>query len=637
MNTKEIYINGSLLELDEENNPIQLVYSINDLAELKDRQAYSTNTFKVPKTIPNLLACGFPDDATLIQQQPYRKNTAKIVQNGIEILPNAIAIIDATDANINIQILSGLIGFFDSLGDKKISDLDLSAYDHIWNLTTVANSQTNTEGYIYPVIDYGGLSKDSRLADVRQLRPATFRKTIIEKIVSEAGYSLIGNALTYEKYLKTLVAFTNDKFTHGKSYEDFLNTYLTSARKTTQQFIDSNNKSKLVLFQDDFVTDQYNQWVSNIFTSQKVMKVKISVKYNIVQTKLTNLGGNPEFRISIQKYNPSTGLYPIVAFNTTTSTVAQQTDYFNDQQVVFEDDIVPGDKFIVWADLLGDALGQATLQPGASVTFEPISTDVTYGSDVQLSATLPDISQKNFFKDFLQNFGLIAIPNPNKKEILLINMEEVYNNKPIAEDITDKLINEPDKINYSLNGYGINNYGKYKEDDAVADGLGDGLIVLDNQTLDDNVTLFTSVFSASQTVAKQGLLITEIKKIENIEESSEFKVKTQPRILLDAKASTPYSFTDNPGVTLVGVESISLPLFAGLEYSQLFEENYPEIERMLYRPFVLDKPILLKEIDVANINWSIPVYDKKTASYYYKNSIKYIQNGISSISLVRMP
>jgi len=632
MNTKEVYLNDILLDLDEANNPIRLIYAVNDLGELKDRQAYSTNTFKLPNTQNNRKACGLPDIAQLIGVEPYRNNRAKIVQNGIEIMANGIGIITASGANIQLQILSGLIGFFDLLADKKISDLDLSDYDHVWNLATVANSQSNTEGFIYPIIDYGSLSDTERKAKAEQLRPATFRKTILERIVSETGYTISGLPLSYPKYLTSLIPFTNDKFTHGKAYSDLLAQYKTSARNTANFVIDSGQLNNTIQLNDDAATDPYNSWSGTQFVAPITARYRISFKYTLEAAKITAFGSTPELFTSI-KVNGTDQ-----AGNMNTVMLAPgDIQVFENQELTIEIGLQSGDVVLINA-LQQPATNRlyAFYRAGAEFKADVIVEDVIYGSEVQLEATLPDITQKNFFKEFLQNFGLIVIPNNYNKELLLINMEEVYANKPNAQDITSKLIDTEDEITYSFNGYGINNYGKYKEDDAVPDGTGDGVIVLDNLTLTDNVTLFTSVFAASVSVNKLGgVEVSEIKKIEDSTVSLDFKTKTQPRILLNRIVNGQFLIEDQFGSTVVN--SVSVPLFTGLSYSELFTDNYPEIKRMLFRPFLVSKTILLKEIDIANIDWRIPVYDAKSASYYYKNQISYIQGNVSEISLIRMP
>lgn len=634
MNNKEIYINGILVDLDEARNPIQLTYAINDLAELKDRQAYSTNTFKLPATARNLAACGFPDDPTLIQTQPYRKNSARIVQAGIEIIPNGISVITRAGKNIEVQILSGLIGFFDRLDDKNIRDLDLSAYDHSWNLQTVINSQSNTEGYVYPVIDYGGLSDIEREADVRQLRPATFRKTIIEAIIKEAGYTATGSYQSLPKYQNTIIPFTNDKFEHGKQFIDAPNTISASARNTMPQSLSNDLRDFIINFPDDLTTDRGNHWNGTEYTATDVAKVHVKLKYSIDIRDQHKGGSVPSIFVYVQVFR--NGVWEAVSFNQHMAQGDFQSVTYADVPLDADIDLLPGYKIRVAAHsepAEDRVLG--VVHAGASINIEYIPGDVIYGQTIQLAATLPDITQKNFFKDFLQNFGLIVIPDNYRKTLQLINMRDVYANKDKAEDITDKLINTPGEIGYSLSNYGVNNAAKYKKDDAVPEGFGDGTMILDNQTLDQNVTLFTSVFAASTKAIKMsGINITQIKKIEDVTKSTEFKIKTEPRILLDQKINTQFRFFDDKSAQII--QSVSLPAFDGLEYNTLIGENYREIQRMLYRPFVAVKDILLKEIDISDIDWTIPVYDKKTASYYYRNEIKYIQGDVSTISLVRL-
>lgn len=635
MNRKELYINGKLVDLDEANNPIPLTYAINDLAELKDRNAYVSNIFKIPPTPNNLAICGYPNDPTLIQLEPYRKNSAKIVQNGIEIVPNGIAIISKGGYNIEVQVLAGLTGFFDALGDKKITDLDLSAYDHIWNLANVAGSQNNTDGYIYPVIDYGSLSATDRRAQTTELRPATFRKTIIEAIIAEAGYTASGSYQAYEKYNKSLVAFANDKFTHSKAFIDILKTYKVSARKTTLQTIAPPQSETLINLEDDASTDPFNAWDGTVYTAPEYMRVKFTFNYSIDQIRAVVFGSTPENYISIQKLTG--GVWADLGGNLTTNTAPPgDRQSFPDQVITFITDVAPGDKFrINVLQQPGPNRLYSELFPGAKLTIEPIPEEVTYGSTVQLAGTLPDFSQKNFFKDFLQNFGLIAIPDNYNKTLLLINMEDVYNNIPNAEDITDKLYNSTDDVDYALSGYGINNYGKYKEDGAVTKGFGDGLMVFNNLTLDNEVTLFTSLFAATLSIIKLGgVEVSQIRKIEDPAKSLELSVKTEPRILLNKILSSTFEFYGPDGAQTVS--SISTPTFTGLSYQDLFDENYPELLQMLYRPFAVVKSILLSETDIASIDWTKPVYDKKTANYYYKNKITYMQGDVSKISLVRL-
>ena len=523
------------------------------------------------------------------------------------------------------------------MGDKKLVDLKLDRYDHVWDLDTVVASQGNISGYIWPVIEYGNLSTTERKADVRQLRPGVFRKTIIEQIIADAGFTASGSYQVYDKYDRSVVAFANDSFVHSKAFTDKANVLSASARSTVRQELLSDFRTFLIVFQDRAATDPGNHWNGTEYTSTEVARFHVKLKYNMDLRDVYKGGSNPQIYMDIQLKRAGSNNWETLARNITAGVGDFTSFIYYDQVIEIDVDLNPGDKLRVWASndpAIHRILG--ILLPGASIDITYTATDVVYGQQVQLAATLPDITQKDFFKDFLQNFGLIAIPDSFSKKLLLINMEDVYANKPIAQDITDKLIDATETVTYALTGYGVNNLLTYKNDDAVPATLGNGTMVLDNLTLEDNVTLFTSVFSASLKVPRlNGLNVTQIRKIDDPLKSLEFKTKTSPRILLDVKQSTPFNFFD--GSRSKDVNMISLPNFDGLEYQNLLNDNYPEIQRMLNRPYVVVKSLVLKETDIADVDWRIPVYDKLSASYYYKNQITYIQGDESTISLIRLP
>jgi hypothetical protein len=59
---------------------------------------------------------------------------------------------------------------------------------------------------------------------------------------------------------------------------------------------------------------------------------------------------------------------------------------------------------------------------------------------------------------------------------------------------------------------------------------------------------------------------------------------------------------------------------------------------MLYRPFVSVRKALLNPVDLANLDFTLPIYDIGTGSYYYNNGVKdYIEGEPCLIRLVKMP
>lgn len=639
---KEVYINDILCDLDEKENPIALSYEVNDLAELKDRQAYSSNNFKLPPTQNNRRACGFPDTGSIIGLQPYRNNTCKIVQDGIEILTNGIAIITGTNDDINVQALSGLKGFFESIEGKYITDIDLSAYDHFFNVFTIQESQSNTweDGYIWPIIDYGAISATEKIVDVKQLRPAVFRKILIDAIVADTGYTMSGVILSDLRHLTALIPFAGDKFEHAKRYQDTQTNNTATARNQILQTFPSSVNQQVVQFLDDAGTDPQNLWSGTEYAAPGTISVDVKLKYDIEIRDQYKGGTTPSVNIQIQKF--SAGVWTTLAENVHTAVGEFQNYMYEDQILETTTNLVSGEKIRInkTASPATDRV-TGTLYPGASVQILNVLTDVIYGQEVQLEATLPKISQKDFFKDWLQNFGLIVIPDPYKKHITVINMQEVYENKYRAHDWTSKFTDRVPDIKYAFGSYGVQNFGRYKDDDNVPDGTGDGVLLFDNQTLKASIELFTSQFAASVFVNKMnGVNVTEIRKIEDPDKSLDFTIKTESRILLDSKQNISIQFFVGDALFTQGF--ISLPYFQkagspGLGYDELFAEYYPEILRMLYRPFVKTASILITPTDLQNIDFSIPIFDTKDQAYYYNNGIlDYIAGEEAKISLIKM-
>jgi hypothetical protein len=210
MNQIQLYINDLLVDLTDD-SPIALTFQINNLAEVKNQQGNTSNQFKLPLTQRNRQILGFPDDIAFTTVLPYDNYQAKIIQDGLEIIPYGLAVLNSIEQDMaNITILSGNVDFFDALegkiydmGDSSSSTTNLGKnlpwhiYDHPWDLETIVASQKKVDGWIWPVVDYGSINEvdfDKPL-DVYTMRPGFFIKTAIELMISNIGYKATGSLL----------------------------------------------------------------------------------------------------------------------------------------------------------------------------------------------------------------------------------------------------------------------------------------------------------------------------------------------------------------------------------------------------------------------------------------------------------
>ncbi len=110
--------------------------------------------------------------------------------------------------------LSGLMA---EISNKKLEDLDFSAYDHAYTHENISASWDNTpgSGYFYPLIDYGLYRETDIVANqgdynVGTLRPAFYVKEYIDKIFQAAGYTYTSTFLN-TSYFKSLIIPHNAK------------------------------------------------------------------------------------------------------------------------------------------------------------------------------------------------------------------------------------------------------------------------------------------------------------------------------------------------------------------------------------------------------------------------------------------
>lgn len=130
--------------------------------------------------------------------------------------------------NIEVDALSKEVTYYTSafgklgnlfveIGDKLITgnpdsalDIDISADDHILNLTNVTNSWTGANNYVYGLIDYGKNLGDPTNFYLKHLRPAIRKKVLLDKIFANAGYTYTSTFLNSAEYNNFVLPSTEE-------------------------------------------------------------------------------------------------------------------------------------------------------------------------------------------------------------------------------------------------------------------------------------------------------------------------------------------------------------------------------------------------------------------------------------------
>ncbi|RYY36800.1 MAG: hypothetical protein EOP46_05065 [Sphingobacteriaceae bacterium] len=669
----QLFINDELADLADD-SPIALTFQINNLGEVKNQQGNTSNQFKLPLTQRNKRILGFPDSISFNTGALYSRYTAKIVQDGLEIIPNGIAeISNADDNTAGITIISGNVDFFDVV-DGKIYDLGdvntatgktraFEKYDHQWTLVNVVNSQNKNDGWIWSVVDYGKLEYNPQAAehivDIRNLRPGFFLKTAIETFAANAGFKIDPNSslLKNPLYNRLIVQFANDDFQHSANYQNSTDSYSASAIKNGDQSLFSYSNYGNINFTNE--TDPSGSFNHDTYIAKTSIVLDVKLTYGLLIDNTTGSGGSPPFiKIQLVKQfkDGSIGVQAENEHNWGDQNHKKpDTKEFLKQSINHEVSLLADESIFVryylwpgWERIRGTFYG------GAQISFTNKKTNVILGQKIQCERIFPDISQKDLLKDTLQRFGIICQTDDVNRSITLASLRDIVDNIPVAKNWSAKCVNQGKDISFRLGNYAQINHLKYKEDDNVSPvGFANAQIIIGDKGLPAETVLIESQFAPTLNRPYIGGTAAQIKKIE--EGSVDFSISTEPRLLIDEKLNLKnmglkVKFVDGSNQTIYN-DNISIPYFyksdaddlglrygkASLHFDDIRKTYYAELEKILQQTKKIVRYILLTPRDIMELDLLIPVYLEQDSAYYYINKIDNWRKGQpTKVELVRL-
>ncbi|WP_114940453.1 hypothetical protein [Mucilaginibacter endophyticus] len=681
MNQIQLYINDQLVDLSDD-SPIALTFQINNLAEVKNQQGNTSNQFQLPLTQRNRQILGFPDDIAFTTALPYDNYQAKVIQDGLEIIPYGLAVLNGIEQDMaNVTILSGNVDFFDALegkiydmGDSSSSvtnlgkNLPWQVYDHPWNLGTIIASQKKEEGWIWPVVDYGSINEidfDKPL-DVYTMRPGFFIKTAIELMISNTGYKASGSLLKNELYPKLICQFANDEFEHGTDFQNSVDGLSKSASMlyvTNKELVidggqlgmhanDNTDRTLPIGFQEYHAADRVNGTASLIL--------------DLDMHGVANTGDNGYFELIIN-YRDASGHESEATRQTINFTdkayppnTRERTETVKNLKLTYDFELNKGDSVFITYHLHRYNT-TVFIHKGAAFRFDVDQKPVLYGQQVQCERIFPDISQKDLLKDTLQRFGIVCQTDNSTRTVSFNSFADIVANIPIAKNWTSKCIDQGKTISFQLGGYAQVNYMKYRDDDNVLPKkLADSEIIVKDKTLPASADLFESQFAPTLNRVFTGGTIAQIKKLNPDSDSNDFSISTSPRILIDQKLNL-LNLKDSPIVKFTDGEKtvevndiVSVPYFYkpdgefnlcfcdkpgtnGNILSGLKTKYYPELEKILTQTKKVVRYFLLTPRDILELDLLIPVHLEQDSCYYYINKIDSWRKGQpTKVELVKL-
>jgi hypothetical protein len=447
----QIYLEGVALDLDK-NVDIDFTYSIADISDFEKRTTTYSKTVVLPGTAHNSFLLGNYFDFNInndysntldnvgVNYNPLKKAFVKVTLDNVEVFVGVLRLLEITSKNGEIQyqcaLFGSLGGLFSSVGEKLLTDLDLSALDHTYNITTITNSWDTTDlvadGFVYPNANYGiGNNLFENEYDVKNFRPAISVKRLFDEIIDQAGYTYTGDFWDSNNLNKLILQNGEENF--SAFYDELANVSFASSTGGNISF-DTSTLNGLVI---DNTTGGLKR-IKN--TSGQTLNVRLSLSLEITnnlaifdylqfQTQVRNdvtISDVKTYQNTNVIYGPGTG---------TTSTYTFNID------IVLEDK--DGVNFIASGiGLIGDASGTFTITTNSNVIINSQSSTTKiptiYNSNILGKSIVPEgVKQSEFLKNIINLLNLYIIQDTdNEFNLTFIPYPEFYTNESI--DWTDK-------------------------------------------------------------------------------------------------------------------------------------------------------------------------------------------------------
>ncbi|OAB78789.1 hypothetical protein [Cochleicola gelatinilyticus] len=614
-------VNGYNLDLYDK-ELINLNYSINDIGDVSTRNSTYSNTITIPRTDNNSLALdglGFMGNTSRI---PYQKVRCSYSQNTIPYISNGyLEVTDTTLDSFKIVLYDGIIDLKERLKEKKLEDLNLTEYNHILTQQYYLDSFENTEGIIYALADYGVKTPFTSIRIDYQV-PNLYAHTLWNEILTQNGYTYSGNIFQTDDFKSLVVSPTNGF-----------------------NVIDSAASLNYLI---DFSTDDLfiNESNNNYFTTIQ------SLTFNEDSTSVSNFSINGDGNIFINE----DGRYKL-SINTSNNIL------YGEALIRLRKD--DGNIYTFYYDESGASNSEVVIQANAgeiisgvveakSEYWEPrdeerivMTVDVSIeveelsgGQIIDLNDLYKDVSQEKLVKDIMQHFGMI-VKSATENHLHFITMEELLSNKNGAEDWSSK-INEISNESYKLSSYGENNILKYNyvED---AEELYNGSFQIDNEHLENEKTLFTSIFEIKKSnfnVANNPVYTIPLWSEEEDDNDNPIDVSGTTTVSLFniKKVIKDIGIVQYSNGDLELLDDIEVPFltYNNTDYQYFIDNYYEELNKLLNTNKILSVEVNLNPIDIHNLDFFRLKYLKQTGKYYYLNSLKTASNGITKAQLIEI-
>ena len=513
----ELYLNNIKVDLNDR-LPFPLTFNISDIKDLTARKGNNSKTIKLPGTQVNcaLMTQVFSWSAsevdsgissTFINFDPAVRIPARYYHNSLLEFQGVAQLSECRYSQgtweFDILLISETIDYIGRLAKVKLSELDMSEYNHLytrtnqvstWNGNIELNGVTTPNvvagnytglGYYYGMIDYGYQRVVANQFEVDQLPPQIFVYDILKHAFEYCGLSWSSNFLESQRFKRLLMAFEGGVLPQIDSTASAAQSAtMTELNDSTgnliyyYQLIQYNQQQEayqydpvdVTVITDPAAQVQGTNAMRFVAASEGTFTVNYYGDHILVIDPLTiaNTADTVyilELHIFVDNSLVSSDqVYQGTASNfSTTQTINIAFNYSRDVYVLINQEITCEIKLRLNTTFTGLSTAQTieyTLtSDGAYLDIIKKIQNLTAGAMLNISTFLPQMDAGTFFKGLVTMFNLYVKPNVDDPTIMEIEpLNDFYNSSADAIDWTVKVDYSKDisvipTINYASKNY----------------------------------------------------------------------------------------------------------------------------------------------------------------------------------------
>nr|UVY26349.1 MAG: hypothetical protein [Bacteriophage sp.] len=654
---------GEVWSLDLPLDAPAMNYQINNLAELKDRNASYSQRISLPRTTHNEQAFQFSSVIGSGSDMPYRRFPCQLFYEGALLSPAGavLNIVDVSDESIGIQIVGATADLFDTLNNTDAKDPGTGMFLLKWYTDTMGQSERYLSGpeeskvqyfWLYATLQKNPNVPPIFMEAIRQVReldkfyPHLNWYDLVTWIFDRAGYNLetdVDPVDRAEMFLPCTYPVLADNPNAPKVSG-------TGWIKDTPPGGLAGviwQGSPGVTLSDPIAGRLIIDTVSEEFSWMTIWDTTITFSFSWSNTSAIQRG---TVIVRVTHYK-----------NDGTSAIVLSRSWTSGSYGSASVDIPmeAGEHILVYGSLLAGnfSTDQYDMRFPVSITA-PIPPETSPGDRPYPGLTYDLLASTGFknlgdiVKAFFQLFGLTIDTNPATKVARAYSVQEFYNRRSSSgKNWSDKLIKGKDtKLTFQLSSYAQSNEIKLEDnkDNNVTDSY---KFSIQDVNLQPTKLLFQIGFLAGlnqtlydedstqrlHTLANYPIWTINRGRMENgemTETTWEYNALSKPMVVhinksdyMRPQVSVGYTLTP---VRLYTARFKSLNYYIPKYYGKL-------IDNILKRPKILQTQILLDSLDIQSLDLFNPIWLEEHGFWFYVSKINNFQAGkITKVDLIRM-